>query len=251
LCAILEKQKRSNMKFLKFTVSIQILLFSLSFYSQNVTGKKFVAYLGNKCGDNFSSFFYKEFDFKKDSVTVTDYQLHDNEMFYKRLYVVPKEYSYKIEYNNIIIKDSEFEEIKINDDVLVTKLVKFKLVNENAITRISYYGKSGGKDGSYINLEITKDSIKYSDGAEYPKYQNNYKEKTASDLWENLTRDFKISDFDKIKSTESVQYRDDYDKTITIEIDGFKHQILNGIIDKKNDQEIFLFVENIEKLIKK
>lgn len=239
------------MRYLKFTFSIQILLFSLSLFSQNFTGKKFVAYLGNKCGGNFSSFFYKELDFIKDSVTITDFQLHDNEMFYKRLYVVSKEYSYKVKNHAIIIKDSKFGDIKINDDVLETNLLKFKLVNENAITKITYYGKSGGKDGSYTNLEITKDSIKYSDGAEYPKHKNIYKGETENNLWENLIREFKISDFDKIKSTESVQNNDDYDTTIIVEIDGFKHQILNGVIDKKKNSKMFLFVENIEKLIKK
>lgn len=226
-----------------------MLLFSLSSNSQNVTDKKFVAYLGNKCGGNFSSFFYKELDFKRDSVTVTDYQLHDNEPFYKRLYIVSKKYSYKAKDDIITIKDSEFGAIKIKDDVLITKTLKFKLVNENAITRINYYGKSGGKDGSHTNLEITKDSIKYSEGARYPEYQNVYKEKTTNELWENLTYKFKISDFDKIVSTRSVQYRDDYDEIIIVEIDGIKHRILNGIIDRKNNSEMFLFIENIEKEI--
>lgn len=94
---------------------------SQSLFSQDkVEGNKYVAYLNNACKGDFSSFFYKELDFKKDTVAISDFHTRDNEPEGIKHYTKSIKYKYSIKNKNILIEGSEIKNIQIQEHSLKT-----------------------------------------------------------------------------------------------------------------------------------
>ncbi len=236
---------------MKKIILILILLCTTVINSQNLVGKKYVAYLGNKCGGNFSSFFYTELDFKINKVIETNYLLQDIGDINKRQLTKFNEYDYKIENKYLIIIGSKYEKIEILKDQLKTPSLTFKIINDNQINKVSYYGQSGGKDGSYTNFEMTKDSVICYVGAHYPLYKDIYKEETNKEFWRKTTQNIDINEFKKIRSTKSKLSYDGYDEFYTIEINKVKYEILNALISNNENKNILESVNLLKDKISK
>ncbi len=221
---------------------IQTLLFTTIIYSQGLVGKKYIALLGNKCGDTSSAFLYSELNFEKDKVVVLYFSTRGFEDFDNKLFTQTKKYDYKIKNNFLTILNSNYGKFEIQNNKLINNQIVFDLIIEKQISKIYYNGESGGKDGSYINLVITKDSIKCKNGANYPIYNYVYYEKTKEDLWKGLNNLFDLTEFNKLKGQESLLYKDEYDEEIKIEIDGKYYTILNAITYGKINKNILEFI---------
>jgi hypothetical protein len=227
---------------MKKIILIQILLLTTIIYSQSLVGKKYIAYLGNKCGDTSSAFLYTELNFEKDKVIVLYFSTRGFGDFDNKLSSNSKKYDYKIKKKILTILNSNYGKFEIQNNKLITNQIVFNLIIQNKISKINYNAKGGGKDGSYVNLEITKDSIVCNNGANYPSYNYAYYEKTKEDLWKKLNENFDLNEFKKIKSQKSLLYIDEYDEEIKIEIDGKYYTILNAITFGQINKNILDFI---------
>ena len=81
---------------MKKIIFILILLSSTIINSQSLIGKKYIAYLGNKCGGEFSFFFFTELNFENDIVIVSNYFTNDIGDNNAKEFTEPKKYNYKI-----------------------------------------------------------------------------------------------------------------------------------------------------------
>ena len=236
---------------MKKIILILTLLFTTIINSQSLVGKKYVAYLGNKCGGEFSSFFYTELNFGKDKVLVSNYLKQDIGDKSLKQFTETKEYSYKIKNKFLTIEGSKYEKIEILNKKLKTNQLIFDLTITNQNLKIIYNLESGGKDGSFDKLEITKDSIKCRNGSQYPFNRNNYNEKTEIDLWEKLNEKFDLVKFIKLNGQKSVKYKDYSDEEIIVELDGKKYSILNLIENKEINKSILEFINLLRNQSKK
>lgn len=99
-----------------------LLLLPVLLFSQNnkVEGRKYVTYISNACKGNFSSYFYKELEFKKDTIIISDFHTRDNGSADTKYYTKSVKYKYTIEKENIAIIGSEIKSVKIQEHSLVT-----------------------------------------------------------------------------------------------------------------------------------
>jgi hypothetical protein len=198
-------------------------------------GKKYIAYLGNKCGGEFSSFFFTELNFENDIVLVSDYFTNDIGDTNEKEFTESKKYNYKIENNYLTIIGSKYDGIEITNNQLKSNKLIFKIVTENQTLKIFYSEVNGGKDGLYTKLEITVDSIKYQYGGNIVQ-KRVYSEKTNKQLWQKLIDNLDINELKRIDQIPSEVYSYGLNTEIIIEIDKLKFKIVNpkqNNIDKK------------------
>src|SRR4051812_47891923 len=119
---------------------------------------------------------------------------------------------------NFITTQSK-KHMKIQHLIIFSLLLSLSASCQSAITKIGIYSQSGGEDGSYSFIEITKDSINYHFGHYYPSVlKKEGRKKTPTAIWEKLKSDFDLAEFKQIKSTESRMAYDGVDDRIMIEI---------------------------------
>jgi hypothetical protein len=236
---------------MKKIILIFTILFTTFINSQSLVGKKYVAYLGNKCGGEFSSFFYTELNFEKDKVLVSNYIKQDIGDRNLKQFIETKEYCYKVKNKFLTIVGSKYEKIEILNNKLKNNQLIFDLIITNKNLKIIYILESGGKDASFCKLAITKDSIKCENGSLYPFNRDDYNEKTEVDLWEKLNDKFDLIEFTKLNGQKSVKYIDYMDEEIIVEVDGKKYSILNLIESKEVNKSIFDFISLLRNQSKK
>ena len=111
------------------------------------------------------------------------------------------------------------------------------------ISKISY-SSSGGRSGNAESLDITPDSVIYTEARR--GVEKMITEKTVKSLWNGLTKAVNLNDFDKIKSNPGHSLYDGIDVTISIETGQKKHSIVNGNEDTTNYKKIQPFTSLLE-----
>ena len=238
---------------MKKIIFILILLFTTIINSQSLIGKKYVAYLGNKCGGEFSSFFYTELNFENDNVFISNYYTNDIGDKSLKNITESKKYNYKIEKNYLTIIGGKYEIIDITNNQLKSKQLIFNEITESNI-KIFYNKVNGGKDGLYSKLEITIDSTKYQNGGNIPRYKREFSEKTNKLLWQKLTEKLDITEFKKLDLINNTICSYCLNEEIIIQVDKLKYKILNpyqNIINKKTLEFIQILEVESEKSIQK
>ena len=232
---------------------ILILLFSTIINSQSLIGKKYVAYLGNKCGGEFSSFFYTELNFENDNVFISNYYTNDIGDKNLKNITESKKYNYKIEKNYLTIIGAKYEIIEITSNQLKSKQLIFNEITESNI-KIFYNKVNGGKDGLYSKLEITIDSTKYQNGGNIPIHKREFSERTNKLFWQKLTEKLDITEFKKLDLIKNKICSYCLNEEIIIQVDKLKYKILNpyqNIINKKTLEFIQILEVESEKSIQK
>jgi hypothetical protein len=222
---------------MKKIIYILTLFFCTIINSQSLVGKKYVAYLGSKCGGEFSSFFYTELNFKNDTVIVSNYFTDDFRITNQKEFTGTEKFNYKIENKYLTIIGSKYDKFEIKDKKLKTGKVIFEIVAENQLIKIFYKKINGGKDGLYSKLEITVDSTKYENGGNIPRYKREYSEKTKKQLWEKLIEKLNSIELKKISTVKSEKF--EYyglNEEIIIEVDKINYYILNPNFTNFNKQ---------------
>ncbi|WP_367754530.1 hypothetical protein [Flavobacterium sp. WC2430] len=238
---------------MKKIIFILILLFSTIINSQSLIGKKYIAYLGNKCGGEFSSFFFTELNFQNDIVFISDYFTNDIGDTNAKEFTESKKYNYKIENNYLTIIGSKYDRIEITNNQLKSNNLIFKIVTENQTLKIFYSEVNGGKDGLYSKLEITIDSTKYQNGGNI-RFKRESSEKTNKQLWQKLIEKLDVNEFKKLDQIIPKIYSYGLNEEIIIEIDNMKYKILNpnqNIINKMTLEFIQMLRVESEKSIEK
>lgn len=108
---------------------------------------------------------------------------------------------------------------------------------------------SGGMLGLSETITITKDSIIHSHFSAHNNEEKIFKGKNTDQDWKNLISSFKISDFKKIKSGESVQLVDGVDEKIDIETNLSSYSIVNGYDDTTHYHKIENLVKRLDKMM--
>lgn len=118
-----------------------------------------------------------------------------------------------------------------------------------SINKITY-NSVGGEMGGYILVRMTKDSITGGITTTSGK-KIIIREKIQKTLWDSLTQQITIKDFQEIKSGKSVQYIDGIDISLKIETDEENYSLLNGDIDRIKNKTVFYFMEVLEDKLRK
>ncbi len=93
------------------------------------------------------------------------------------------------------------------------------------IIRVTY-SFNGAESGVTFFLDITKDSIKYSE-SHFSENKVTTK-KTSSAFWQELNDSIDLKNFDKIQSTPIRAIIDGHDFVYTIETQNHIHKLVNG-----------------------
>jgi hypothetical protein len=103
-------------------------------------------------------------------------------------------------------------------------------MNDNKIEEIQKIGYSlfGGWIGPGYNIVITPDSIHYFYTVTTIKESGKYDAPVSSEVWSALQKELDLNEFEKIKSTPSIQETDGSDREFFIETNYRKLSFING-----------------------
>jgi hypothetical protein len=117
------------MKYFKISILLSFLLLYSNSFSQNmISGKVYTATTGSYCKGKSSNYFYKQLEFKSDKkVKIIDFNssIRNYNETGKTVKDNGKEYHYEIKKNTINIHGTEFNQIKIEKDKLISNRLIF------------------------------------------------------------------------------------------------------------------------------
>lgn len=119
-----------------------------------------------------------------------------------------------------------------------------KIDYQSEILKIVYYGQSGGKDGSFEFLAITKDSISYKSGVRLYNTKNEKHKLNVPATWNDLIASVKLENINNIKNGKSRMPSDGRDYGISIETRDKNYRLVNV----KHDSNYEKIKDLIEKI---
>jgi hypothetical protein len=195
----------------------------------------------------------KRTDFKKESITYI--LLNDTESTYTK-YIdsvtnqvckARDEKHTDYYHNGELIYTENRDWDKVNKTYFQNHKVLFTTyhLDTERISQIVYSTRTGGSNGSYEYLKLTKDSVIFSAGIFHSKTKYQKHQANKLKAWSKLIEMIKLSDFENIENGKSQLSTNGQD--IVIEITTEYHQIIKVNVqgDKISYQKVRHFIERL------